>query len=109
MYVDKNHRQTEGAVVLSKHLPISLLSVSGKLCKNNRITLNDLNENIRYFSSNHLNNIGQNKVNSLMEIEKITLLKVLKDAKGNISKASKILGIDRSTLYRKIEKYKIYK
>ncbi|SHK00003.1 sigma-54-dependent Fis family transcriptional regulator [Tepidibacter formicigenes] len=44
---------------------------------------------------------------SLAEIEKIAIIKTLEEVNGNIALASKILGIGRSTLYRKIEKYNI--
>jgi DNA-binding NtrC family response regulator len=42
---------------------------------------------------------------SLAEIEKETILKALKIAEGNLSKASKILKISRTTLYSKMEKH----
>ncbi|WP_053954924.1 sigma-54-dependent Fis family transcriptional regulator [Inediibacterium massiliense] len=42
---------------------------------------------------------------SLEEIEKIAITKTLQEVDGNMVRASKILGIGRSTLYRKIEKY----
>ena len=41
---------------------------------------------------------------SLKELEKKYVLKVLEDTKGNKKKASEILGIDRTTLYRILEK-----
>jgi len=44
---------------------------------------------------------------TLAEIEKIAIIKTLEDVGGNIALASKTLGIGRSTLYRKIEKYNI--
>ena len=44
---------------------------------------------------------------SLEEIEKDYILRVLKEANGNQSKASQILGIDRKTLYLKLKKYGI--
>lgn len=44
---------------------------------------------------------------SLREIEKHHIIEILKISEGNISKASKILGISRNTLYRKIERYNI--
>ena len=42
---------------------------------------------------------------SLEEIEKDYILRVLRDAGGNQSRASQILGIDRKTLYHKLKKY----
>jgi two-component system response regulator AtoC len=44
---------------------------------------------------------------SLEEIERDYVLRVLKQAGGNQSKASQILGIDRKTLYHKLKKYGI--
>jgi len=41
---------------------------------------------------------------SLREVEKRHVLKVLQETKGNKTKASEILGIDRATLYRILEK-----
>ena len=41
---------------------------------------------------------------SLKEVEKQYVLKVLQNAKGNKKKAAEILGIDRTTLYRILEK-----
>ena len=78
------------------------------VCKSNKITINEISENIKHVKTNN-SNFMNNKAVSLMDFEKEAFLKALEDAKGNISKASKILGIDRSTLYRKIKKYKISK
>ena len=41
---------------------------------------------------------------SLKEVEKSYVLKVLQETKGNKKKAAEILGIDRTTLYRILEK-----
>ncbi len=48
-------------------------------------------------------------INSLKAMELRHILKVLKANQFNIAKSSRILGIDRSTLYTKIEKYGIQK
>ena len=79
------------------------------LSKNNKITMDAINENIKYFKANNPNPRDNNKAGPLIDLEKEAILKTLEDAKDNISKASKTLGIDRSTLYRKIKKYKISK
>jgi two-component system, NtrC family, response regulator AtoC len=42
---------------------------------------------------------------SLEEVEKRHLVRVLKETKGNKVKASKILGIDRRTLYRMADRF----
>ncbi|WP_368487604.1 sigma-54-dependent Fis family transcriptional regulator [Clostridium sp. BJN0013] len=44
---------------------------------------------------------------SLKEWEKKAIINCINNCNGNISKASKILGINRSTLYTKIKKYQI--
>jgi len=79
------------------------------LSKNNKITIDAISENIKHVKANNPNFMNNNKAVSLMDFEKEALLKALEEAKGNISKASKTLGIDRSTLHRKIKKYKISK
>jgi two-component system response regulator AtoC len=52
--------------------------------------------------------VAEMKVNpSLEEMEKDYILRVLKEAGGNQSRASQLLGIDRKTLYLKLKKYEI--
>ncbi len=46
---------------------------------------------------------------SLMEVEKGHISQILNDNQWNISKSAEILGIDRSTLYNKIKRYKLQK
>jgi len=48
-----------------------------------------------------------NKEGSLQEMEKDHIQQVLKQNDWNISRSAKILGIDRSTLYKKIRRYNI--
>jgi DNA-binding NtrC family response regulator len=47
--------------------------------------------------------------NSLQEVEKAHIQQILKENRWNIARSAKILGIDRSTLYSKIKRYKIEK
>jgi DNA-binding NtrC family response regulator len=47
--------------------------------------------------------------NTLMEVEKAHIQQILNDNQWNISRSATILGIDRSTLYSKIKRYKILK
>ncbi len=44
---------------------------------------------------------------NLEEIEKITIRKALEKHEGNISQAAKDLGLTRTSLYRRMEKYKL--
>ena len=46
---------------------------------------------------------------SLMEVERGHISQVLQDNQWNISRSAEILGIDRSTLYNKINRYKLQK
>lgn len=46
-------------------------------------------------------------IESLDEMEKNQIILILKRTGGNIAKAAKILGINRSTLYNKINKYNL--
>jgi len=79
------------------------------LSKSSKITTEAIPENIKRFKSNKLYIKDDKGVNCLIDIEKEAIFKVLKEVKGNISKASRALGIDRSTLYRKIKKFKVSK
>ena len=47
------------------------------------------------------NNIGEYK---LEDSEKNLIGKAIQESQGNLSKAAKIVGLSRSTLYRKIKK-----
>lgn len=48
-----------------------------------------------------------NKLLSLEEVEKITIEKTIREVDRNIALASRVLGISRSSLYRKIYKYEL--
>jgi DNA-binding NtrC family response regulator len=52
-------------------------------------------------------NAAAAKAYTLRELEREYIRRVLEDAKGNKTEAAKILGVDRTTLYRKLEDYKI--
>jgi PAS domain S-box-containing protein len=85
----------------------NLLEGAILLSKGNCITIEDIPENIKLSKSASLNTRAKKEINSLINVEKETILEVLRESKNNISKTSRILGIDRSTLYRKIKKYNI--
>jgi DNA-binding protein Fis len=44
---------------------------------------------------------------SLDEIERIHILRVVDAVRGNKTVAARVLGVDRKTLYRKLEQYGI--
>jgi two-component system response regulator AtoC len=71
------------------------------LCESDRIDAEDLS----IPSAATVAELGTNP--SLEEMEKNYILRVLKEANGNQSKASQLLGIDRKTLYLKLKKYGI--
>lgn len=75
----------------------------------------NMNGNISFSFSNRVmevvkqGNEGMLKYNmcSLEEWEKMAILRCIENCQGNLSKASKILGINRTTLYNKINRYNI--
>jgi DNA-binding NtrC family response regulator len=62
-------------------------------------------EDLSIPSASAVSELGTNP--SLEEMEKNYILRVLKEANGNQSRASQLLGIDRKTLYLKLKKYGI--
>jgi len=59
-----------------------------------------------FFSHNFtIKNQGFSNIETLADAEKLVVENALKKAKGNLSKAAKILNISRSTLYSKMSKY----
>ena len=65
-----------------------------------------LPENLPIFNPEHL---ATPPNNTLEEIEKAHIAQILNENEWNIARSSKILGIDRSTLYSKIKRYQIPK
>jgi transcriptional regulator of acetoin/glycerol metabolism len=47
--------------------------------------------------------------NTLLEMEKAHIRRILTENQWNVAKSAKILGIDRSTLYNKIKRHNIRK
>jgi DNA-binding NtrC family response regulator len=47
------------------------------------------------------------KVYTLKELERHYIMRVMEAASGNKTEAARILGVDRTTLYRKLEEYKV--
>jgi two-component system response regulator HydG len=65
----------------------------------------DLPEAVRKPRFSASEDAGSDQVVSLDELERQHILKVLKKANGNKTRAAELLGLDRRTLYRKLEIY----
>ena len=72
------------------------------LCRQSIINPDDLPVELKNFKSNTPSKSNQKDM-------KDEILKALKKTDWNKSKAARLLGISRRTIYRKIEEYKIYK
>jgi two component, sigma54 specific, transcriptional regulator, Fis family len=59
-------------------------------------------------NKSNLNGFASQSI-SLKDMEKEYIKKTLEDCKWNKVKASKVLGIDRKTLYNKLAEYKLEK
>lgn len=70
------------------------------VCKTNLITVDDLPDYLKEKESKILR-----EDITLEEMEREYIKKILKKYNFNIQKSAEILGIDRATLYRKMEKY----
>ena len=66
-----------------------------------------LPEDLPIFRPEHF--VSHPNNNTLKGIEKAHITQVLHENEWNIARSSKILGIDRSTLYSKIKRYHITK
>jgi two-component system response regulator HydG len=73
------------------------------------VTSDDLPEKIRAYQPSHVlvASDDPSELVSLEEVERRYVLRVLEAVQGNKTKASQILGLDRKTLYRKLEQYKL--
>lgn len=70
------------------------------------LTPEDLPERIRSSGgSSAILAKAKNKHLTLAEIEREYILEIVRETKGNKSRAAEILGLDRKTLYRKLEDY----
>lgn len=77
------------------------------LSEGKKLRIEDLPESIRNYQSRTMV-IASDKpeeLRSLEEVEKRYILHVLDTVDGNRTLASKILGLDRKTLYRKLIRY----
>ena len=77
------------------------------LARFDQLTIDDLPEKIRAYSVDHFV-IAANDATEIVPIEEIErryILRVISLVGGNRSRAAEVLGIDRRTLYRRLEKY----
>lgn len=72
------------------------------VCKGPKIMPN----NLPIFRPEYISSLPNN---TLTEVEKAHIQQILNENQWNISKSATVLGIDRSTLYSKIKRYKIMK
>ncbi len=81
------------------------------LARFDRITVDDLPERIRNFSRSHvLVTAGQpEELVTLEEVERRYIRSVLEAVHGHRTAAARVLGLDRKTLYRKLERWGISK
>jgi DNA-binding NtrC family response regulator len=77
------------------------------LSRSAQIEVEDLPARLREYEGSGalLPELQTGAVLSLDEIEKLHIQRVLQRAKGNKTQTAKVLGVDRRTLYRKLERY----
>jgi two-component system response regulator HydG len=77
------------------------------LARYEQITPEDLPEKIRSYKSSHILIAADNpsELVPMEEVERRYILRVLEAVAGNKTAAARILGIERKTLYRKLERY----
>ncbi len=77
------------------------------LTRQEMLIVDDLPEKIRGYRRSQLTVAGDNPTEllSLEAVERRYILHVLKTVGGNRSAAARILGLDRKTLYRKLQRY----
>ncbi len=71
------------------------------------VSAEDLPEGIRAFKADKIKLVADqsNEILTLDELERRYILRALRIVGGNRSRAAELLGLDRRTLYRRIEKY----
>ncbi|UWG97957.1 sigma 54-interacting transcriptional regulator [Dehalobacter sp. DCM] len=89
-----NARQLENAMVFAVHM-----------CNGETITPKDLPDEITARDDNPL--VTRKALASLAELEKDAIEMTMNSTNNDTSKAAKILGIGRTTLYRKLKEYEI--
>jgi two-component system response regulator HydG len=71
------------------------------------LTVDDLPERVRAYRPSHVVVAGDDpsELVPLEEVERRYILRVLDSVEGNKTLAARVLGLDRATLYRKLERY----
>jgi len=75
------------------------------LARFSEITVEDLPDRIRDYSPARILPEAEDQFVTMEEMERRYLLRVLEAAGGNKTVAAQILGLDRATLYRKLDRY----
>ena len=77
------------------------------LARYEQITPEDLPQRVRQYRRSHIIVAGENpdELVPLEEVERRYILRVLEASSGNKRLAARVLGLDRKTLYRKLERY----
>jgi two-component system response regulator HydG len=77
------------------------------LARFDHLTIEDLPEKVRAYRVDHFV-IAANEVDEILSIDEVEqryMMRVLKQVNGNKARAAQLLGLDRRTLYRKLERY----
>jgi two-component system response regulator HydG len=77
------------------------------LTRFDQITVEDLPEKVRNYQSSHVvvASDDPSELLPMQEVERRYIQRVLKSVSGNKTQAAKVLGFDRRTLYRKLDRY----
>jgi len=77
------------------------------LTRFNTIAVDDLPEKLKHYRGSHVIVAGDDPTElvPLEEVERRYILRVMEAVSGNKTLASQVLGLDRKTLYRKLEHY----
>jgi len=77
------------------------------LTRNESIGIADLPEKIRSYRTSHvlIAATDPTELVPMEEVEKRYILRVLEAVGGNKTLAAQVLGLDRKTLYRKLDRY----
>jgi DNA-binding NtrC family response regulator len=79
------------------------------LTQHEQLTVDDLPERIRQYKSSHviLDSSDPTEFIAMAELERRYIMRVMEAVAGNKTMAARILGFDRTTLYRKLDQYKL--